>query len=255
MKQLIYGVFYLALWAGLIGGIYAIQKPVPTCFDGRQNQNEAGIDCGGVCAKVCVPEEILPLVQAGDPKLILLDAATAAAPRVSIVSEVQNRNLDFGASTFEYVFSVHDQAGAVIASFPGHSFIYSGEIKRLAIPNETLPAGSSPAYAKLSLRNPMWTPMAKFPRPKLIIQTVGTAETDGNLVTHGTLVNQDSVDFPAVYLVAVYYNSTGGIVGVTATEPNNVTAGETREFSLFHPTIPGAAPEKTQVFATALNLR
>jgi hypothetical protein len=69
------------------------------------------------------------------------------------------------------------------------------------------------------------------------------------------LVNQDSIDFSTVYLTAVYYSPDGDILGVSATERNNVTAGESREFTLFHPMILGAAPEKTQVFATALNLR
>lgn len=265
VKQLIYGIFYLALWAGLIGGIYAWQLPTPTCFDNRQNQNEIGVDCGGVCARVCIPATIAPLAQNGEPKMILLGSAVgtsgaasssaAAAPRVSIVSEIQNRNLDFGASSFDYVFKIYDQGGALIVSLPARSFIYPGEVKRLVLLNQTLPAGSNPVTAKLALQNPLWTPADRFPRPKLTIQTANTAETNGNLVTQGILVNQDNIDFPTVYLTAVYYDLNGAIVGVSGTERNNVTAGESREFTLFHPVITNAAPEKTQVFVTAMNLR
>ena len=171
------------------------------------------------------------------------------------MAEVQNRNLDFGASSFEYVFKVYDQGGVEIASFPGRSFIYPGEIKRLTLLNEAMPAGSNPATAGLTMQNPLWTPIARFPRPELRIRTANTAEANGNLVTQGTLMNQDSVDFPIVYLTAVYYDSNGAILGVSGTERNNVTAGESREFALFHPLIPNAAPEKTQVFITAPNLR
>lgn len=259
VKQLIYGIFYLALWAGLIGGIYALQKPIPTCFDGKQNQKETGIDCGGVCAKVCIPAAIAPLAQSGDPKLILLSipsSSPAVAPRVSIVAKIQNNNLDFGASSFEYVFKVYDQGGAEIASFPGRSFIYPGETnKHLVLLNEALSAGSNPATVGLTMQNPLWTPIARFPRPELRIQTANTAEANGNLVTQGTLVNQDSIDFSTVYLTAVYYDPNGAVLGVSGTERNNVTAGESREFAMFHPLIPNAAPERTQVFITALNLR
>ncbi len=256
VKQLIYGIFYLAFWSALIGGIYFLQKPTPTCFDGRQNQNETGVDCGGRCAKVCIPAAIAPLAEAGDTKLILLGTAAAdAAPRVSIVSEVQNRNLDFGASSFEYSFQVYDQGGAEIQSFPGRTIIYPGEIKRLAFLNYPLPEGSSPAYARLTMRNPLWIPIARFPRPLLNIQTVNTSESNGNLVTQGNLVNQDSIDFATVYLTVVYFDPLGTVVGVSGTERNNVAAGESRDFTIFHPVIPNAVPDRTQVFLTALNLR
>jgi hypothetical protein len=258
VKQLIYGIFYLALWAAFIGGVYAWQKPTPSCFDNRKNQNETGIDCGGVCSKVCIPDAIAPLAQVGDPKLIVFGDPAAVppqAPRASIVSEVQNSNLDFGASSFEYVFNVYGQSGEVIASFPGRSFIYPGEIKRLALLNEVLPMGANPSSAKLTIQKPMWTPIAKFSKPQLVIQTANTAENNGNLVTQGILVNQDSVDFSTVYITAVYYDQNGAVIGVTGTERNTVVAGESREFALFHPMILNAAPEKTQVFVTALNLR
>jgi hypothetical protein len=258
VKQLIYGIFYLALWAAFIGGIYAWQKPAPSCFDNSKNQNETGIDCGGVCSKVCIPEAIAPLAQVGDPKLIVFDNVSAVppqAPRVSIVSEVQNSNLDFGASSFEYVFNVYGQGGEVIASFPGRSFIYAGEIKRLALLNETLPLGSDPSSAKIVIQKPIWTPIARLSRPELTVQTANTIEDNGNLVTQGILVNQDSVDFATVYITAVYYDQNGAVIGVTGTERNTVAAGESREFALFHPMIPSAAPERTQVFVTALNLK
>jgi hypothetical protein len=35
-------------------GVYVVFTSAPaTCSDGTQNQNEEGIDCGGVCTRVC----------------------------------------------------------------------------------------------------------------------------------------------------------------------------------------------------------
>src|SRR3989344_7106673 len=202
VKQLVYGILYLILLAAFVGGIYSWAKPVPTCFDGRQNRDETGVDCGGRCAKVCVPAAIASLVQNGEPKLVLLvtsaDTGLAAVPRVSVVSEIRNPNQDFGASKFDYVFKIYDPSGAEIASFPDSSYIYPGEIKRIVLLNKTLPAGSSPAAARLILQSPLWVPLERFPRPKLSIQTVNTTEERGTLVVKGTLVNQDSVDFQTV---------------------------------------------------------
>ena len=51
---------------GIVGGVVAIIagyfvytvlfKVDPTCFDGKKNQDERGIDCGGVCALVCLAD-------------------------------------------------------------------------------------------------------------------------------------------------------------------------------------------------------
>jgi hypothetical protein len=172
-----------------------------------------------------------------------------------LVVELRNRNLDFGAATFGYNFNLYDTSGAVIASFPGDSFVYPGEVKYLSLLNVALPAGASPSYVRLETEPPQWTPASRFPKPMLTIQTSLTEVANDNLVTRGMLVNQDSVDFSTVYLTALFYDSSGAVVGVSGTERNNVTAGESREFTLFHPIIPGVDPGRTRVFATAFNPR
>ena len=52
-KQLTYLLFALVAVAGLIAAIW-LNITAPSCTDGKQNQDEQGIDCGGVCAKECL---------------------------------------------------------------------------------------------------------------------------------------------------------------------------------------------------------
>ena len=50
LKQFLYGFFYLAILVSLIWLVYSFEfKPAPNCFDGKKNQEETGIDCGGSC--------------------------------------------------------------------------------------------------------------------------------------------------------------------------------------------------------------
>ena len=52
-KQLkIFSGFAVLVLLIVLGGIYYFE-PSPSCFDKIQNQNEEGIDCGGVC-KQCL---------------------------------------------------------------------------------------------------------------------------------------------------------------------------------------------------------
>lgn len=50
----------LVIAAGIL--VY-LNRPAPTCFDGKQNQDELGIDCGGVCEEVCQDLVDMPVVE------------------------------------------------------------------------------------------------------------------------------------------------------------------------------------------------
>ena len=52
-KQIVISLIYVTIFLVIVSWIYYIIRPVPNCFDGKQNQNEEGVDCAGVCAKKC----------------------------------------------------------------------------------------------------------------------------------------------------------------------------------------------------------
>ena len=52
-------IIYLALVVGFFIFVttvflFFLLYETPTCFDGKQNQEEIGIDCGGPCVRLCV---------------------------------------------------------------------------------------------------------------------------------------------------------------------------------------------------------
>ncbi len=52
-RIIILGIVF-SFHAILFGGVYFIFfRVAPTCVDGKQNQNEQGVDCGGVCVNAC----------------------------------------------------------------------------------------------------------------------------------------------------------------------------------------------------------
>src|SRR4030042_1047573 len=132
LKQIIYGVGYLAVFF-LIGFlIYNSHfKPAPTCFDGKQNQNETCVDCVGPCAS-CEIRTLSPL------EAIQIKRFSGDNQAV-VTAEVKNPNLNWGADQFSYTFDVYGKNGAKIKSIAKTSFIYAGEIKYLLEP-----AGISP---------------------------------------------------------------------------------------------------------------
>jgi len=86
--------------------LFSIQKP-PTCFDGKQNQDESGVDCGGICSKVCTSEQTpLTIVWARTSKI--QDGLYNA------VAYIQNSNLSAFATNVYYHFYLYDEEGVRI---------------------------------------------------------------------------------------------------------------------------------------------
>lgn len=62
-RRLIYlSILFVIIVAPLSYWAFTTYYRPPTCFDGKMNQNEQDIDCGGICVKLCQAESIPPIV-------------------------------------------------------------------------------------------------------------------------------------------------------------------------------------------------
>ena len=91
----------------------------PTCFDGKQNQDEEGVDCGGSCAP-CLGE-INDLITIWSKPFELENGRYDAA------ALVENPNLSLSLPFFKYKFKLYDANNILIALREGESFFNPGE--------------------------------------------------------------------------------------------------------------------------------
>ena len=246
LKQLLYGIFYLALWALFIFVIYLLFRPAASCVDKVQNQGETGVDCGGPCATACVPATVKPLAQEGTALILPIDAT-----HVSILATIANPNQDEAAKAFGYAITLLGPDGTTtIAAFNGTSYAYAGEVKYLAFPN--VPVSALPAHATLALGEPQWVPFSQYEKPNLAIQNFTTIISGtGQMEVDGTIVNHDITTFPEVEIVAVFYNGSGSPIGVSETKLNNFGLNASQQFTVLHPSVSGADLSTTKVFVYA----
>lgn len=108
---------FLAL-VGLV--LFLIYKPVPSCFDGKQNQDERGVDCGGVCSLAC-SNQIQPL------KIDWVRPLKVDNGWYNLVAQVENLNLTLGNRYTPYIFSVYDEDNVLITKREGSTFVNAGE--------------------------------------------------------------------------------------------------------------------------------
>ena len=101
--------------------VFLLIYRVPTCSDGKQNQDETGIDCGGSCRAVCASVAIEPIVW--------WQRFFQISPGVyNMVARVENSNVDSAAARAKYIFRLYDNANAVIAWREGETNIPSRQI-------------------------------------------------------------------------------------------------------------------------------
>jgi len=248
-KQLVYGGIFIGIFGFaaiiVIVWIIVVLKPEPTCFDGIQNQDESGIDCGGVCGGFCLPSDLKPVSLLERPEVFYVGTS-----RASVLLALTNPNADFAAMDFDYRVTIWGTDGRELQRISGRSFIYAQEIKYILIPALNFSAGEIDRI-DFEFENPVWVPRDKFPKPSFDILKKETVLEDGELVVAGSIVNHNSIMFRKVRILAVFKSLLGHSVGASETEIQNVAARETRPFIIRHPSIPKVDLSATEVLVFA----
>ncbi len=240
-KQVFYGIFYLAILAAIVYGGYLIFRPAPSCFDNIQNEGETGVDCGGPCAPCTF--NLAPLQVIGQVKILPLDSSG-----ISLLAQIQNSNSGFGALTFDYVFTVYNNKGIEVASSSGGSYIYPGKTKYILVPNIQVVSVNNLGYAELALSNPNWQPADNFKNFSVQIQSQKTATTTLGAKVSGYLFNNSGFLINQADVLAVFYDTSGLVVGVSQTEINNLSLLQSIPFTVSHPEIKNLNTQATKVF-------
>ncbi|MDP3052464.1 MAG: hypothetical protein Q8N22_00725 [bacterium] len=230
VKQLLYGAFYFLIIFIIFWLIYILfLKPAPTCSDGHRNQNEIGIDCGGFCPS-CELTQLKNL--AGDWALVL----PAGENGITLLAEITNPNLNFGAESFSYQFKIIGPFG-LLKTVGGQSSIYSGEIKYLiatAVPVN--PQDAKRVELEISASSTVWQSQEKMPKPDLANPSHQTVISNGSVIVKGIIRNKSPLLISQTKIIALIYNFDGSqILNASYTTLAGLKGDEQRAFSIGFP--------------------
>ena len=233
LRQLLYGIFYILVWGAIAYGVYFfVLRVPPTCSDGVQNGREKGIDCGGKCNLVCLPPA-LQAIRISEPLQILSFMVGGEEKRASVFFEIQNPNEDAAARSFSFTINWYGPSSIFLGTKTGTSFIYEREVKHIVLPNIELPRDTM--YGEVVVGIPNWVDAEMFRKPELSVREGRVVSSEGWIRAEGVLVNNDTVILPTVSLSALFYNTQGNIVAVSAVELDQLKPHEPRTFSIAHP--------------------
>ncbi len=241
-KQIIYGCIYGLIFISFLVFIYlSFLKPAPSCFDNKQNQDETGLDCGGVCGP-CL----------GNPKDITVSLSTIFFVNEPIaVVRLMNPNNNVGAKNLSYKIDVLDSSQNVLKTLEGDTFIYPGEqSKNLIFILEGLNNANS---LNVNISKPEWLLVSDFlPADFTFVRSVKRVEKD-RIIIEGEIKSNETLLFRNIEIGAFFYNKTGNIVGVSKTSVQSVKPFERRAFTIEFPSgsLP-INPDATKLYFDAL---
>jgi hypothetical protein len=230
-KRLIIIAVYLTLLL-LVGYlIYIMVRPDPTCTDGKRNQNEEDVDCGGPCPR-CERIAAVPLAvkESG-----YLDGGSK--DQYDVWTLIENPNNVYGGKSFRYEMKLKDSAGSVIGSKTGTSYILPGE-QKYVIENNITTTGT-PARAEVTISDNQWIEFIDyFEKPQITIVSKKYDEISSGSYfseTRGLVKNESPYDFSVIQIKVILVDGTGKVVAVNSTAIGTVRAGEEREYRAIWP--------------------
>lgn len=233
-KRLTFIVIYVFLFLGIGTGIYFLVRPNPTCFDGKRNQNEGGVDCGGICAKACME------TATGAPlRIDEVAVLPTAEGKYDALARITNPNNTVGAKEFHYRLRLLDASEQEVAVTEGQSWALPLETKSL-IAFQLTPT-AQPTKATLEISDVTWARLVDYDtEPKIgVYQKAYTPSSQlGELggVATGTIVNESGYDFRVVTVKIILRDAAGRALAVNQSKQDTFLVGDQRSFRLPWPT-------------------
>lgn len=234
LKKFFYTIFYIILFLFVIGTIVTFFIPNPTCTDGKQNQGEMGVDCGGPCLEKCSEE----IAQQDAQDLIIEETqiVTTSSGRWDAVASVKNPNQSYGSGNLVYTFTFLDAQGEVLKTVRESSYILPFQ-ERYFMTLEVDIEGK-PDRVDFSIEEISWERFREYEAPVLRVsnkQFSVLSSSPDYAQAIGLVINDSPYDFETVDAQVVARDASGKIIAIGYTDMQTVVSGERREFIVVWP--------------------
>ncbi len=213
--QLGAGVFVSLAALATLGWYFFLYTP-PSCFDAIQNQDEGGVDCGGVCALQCTA----PRVDA-----VWTRPVQAAAGVYHVAAFVQNPLLEVGGTAIQYTMSLYDASGILVATRRGSFDLGPGESRPLFEPN-IVTGARIPVRASTELEGGVWTRTVREQHP-LNITSQSLDSTAARLTAR--IANSSAAPVSGALLIALVYDQSDSLIAASQTFLDSIPPRGERE--------------------------
>lgn len=210
----------------------------PTCFDGKKNQNEEEIDCGGPCDPcIGVTKD---LITVWTKSFKLKDGKYDAA------ALIENPNLFLGLTSLKYRFKLYDDQNILIAIRAGETFINPGE--QYVIFESAIDTGFRiPKRAFIEFTSaPVWK-RVENERPRLVVSKKTFVNNPFPRLTI-EINNSSFFGVQNIYVAALLLDKNKSVKGVSTTKIDFIEGEGTRQAVFTWPDPFFEEPDSSEIF-------
>ncbi len=225
---------YIGIFSIFFASLFLLFKASPTCSDGKRNQGEVEVDCGGPC-KPCTEKIVLEPIEISDYEWVY-----SFEDKYDFVASLKNPNNKYGASKFKYRVVIQTQEGEepILTKWVS-SFALPGERKILLLQGIELENPPTSIKMELDTKEVEWEKYTDFEGPDFIInekhyQELGGGDTNFSRAW-GTVINRGSVDFEEVFVKVFLRDSDGKLLATNSDLLGGFRAGARRDFNMLFP--------------------
>lgn len=189
--------------------INSIYYNPPSCFDEIQNQDERGVDCGGVCARVCIGDTQDLVVKWSRVFLVSTD-------RYDLAAKINNQNDDADIESFEYIFRVYDDKDNLLLTKEGVDYAKAGESFLVFESNIRLD-NKKPYRSEFEILTPLSGVSSKVASDFITIRKKTLIHRDGHTQLHALLKNTSFSTFSDTDVLTVISDIKNNPIGVSKT--------------------------------------
>jgi hypothetical protein len=213
-------ILYLSAVGGfllLVFGVptYFATRDEPTCFDGAQNADEQGVDCGGSCQLLCP-------FQAGQLTLQWTRAFPVGEGRYNLLAYVENPNVSAVSFAVPYRFQVFDDQNILLYEREGVMPVTRHGVVPFFEP------GVMTGYRTLGRTffeitgTPRWERAGALPR--IDIQSEAEVPDDGARI-EATVINEEVYPLENLKFVAAIFDINNNVMAASQTLIEYLPAG------------------------------
>lgn len=220
-KRIILFLISLALIVLVGVPVFFLVYQAPTCFDGKQNGGETGLDCGGSCRLLCTAES-LPLILNGDPRILKIADNT-----FEIVISIDNTNIDGEIYRAGYTFKIYSASEAVpLKIIEGETFVPKGVSFAIFEGPFSLVEGSTPTRGTFEWKEESLVWQKNISEtPKLTIKDLDLSRENTRPRLDANIENLSLENVSNIDLIATISDEAGNIYAASKTFVETLSAG------------------------------
>ena len=190
--------------------ISALYK-TPTCTDGKQNQGEVGVDCGGPCTYLCT-------AQVQPPSILFTNVLDNGARRSDVIAVVENKNATAAAKNVPYRITLYNVGRVLLQEINGVIDLPPGARVPVYIPGIVSKEQKvTSAFLTIDPSAAQWFSMATDSRVLPTVSSIVNNSTATLVRIDAVLVNSDVSPLSNVQAVILVYDSKKNVIAASQT--------------------------------------